>query len=301
MKVIDEQSASQGAQTSAASPPQPRRASGPTSSPQATQPRRASGATSPPSGGPTSAAQAAPSLGVFYYFLGTAALFLSLFLFYMVERITYGVCTYQGFVPVGLAILFRFRYCLGIVLLVLFALGALANRSRLLRMPVTMACAAIATLCLFFFASLLLVTPVIAVLPIDYDLDKSGPFRISKDVRLQESLANNEELLASFNDFHLTTGRQERIKSAVSIQKDCDNILCHRGIIASPDEVRRLLGEPNEIYSTAPCASNSWYYWISPESRTNGFLNIWWHTRLSKRTNRLAGIFVATFAPEESD
>ncbi len=237
----------------------------------------------------------------FYFLLAVVALFLAFLLFIITERLTYGVSTYWGFVPSGLAVLFRFRYCVGIVLLTLFVLGFLSSRSRLVSMPVTMACAAIVTLCLFFFSSIMLVTPIIAMLPIEYDFDKSVPLRISEEVRIRESLANNKELIASFIEFSLATGRQKRIKSAVSIQKNCDSILWHGGIFASPNEVRRLLGEPNEVYSTAPCASNSWYYWISPESRTNGFLNIWWHTRLSKRTNRLAGIYVATYAPEDWD
>ena len=249
-----------------------------------------------------SAAPAAQtSRGTFYYLFALAALFLDLFLFHMVERVTSGVSSYWGFVPGGLAILFRYRYCLFMVPLVLFALGRLSSRTAWPRTPVAMACAAIATVLIFFYAALMLATPVITILPIDYDVDKSVPLRISGEERIRERLADNKELFAAFTDFNLATGRQERIKSAVSIQKGFDNILLHGGIIATSGEVRRLLGEPNEIYSTAPCASNSWYYWISPESRTNGFLNIWWHTRLSKRTNRLAGIFVATFAPEESD
>lgn len=240
-----------------------------------------------------------PKFCWFYILLAVVALFLALPLFVMTERLTYGVSAYWGFVPTGLAVLFRLRYCVGIVLLSLFVLGFLSSRSRLVSMPITMACAAIVTLCFFFFSSIMLVTPIIAMLPIDYDFDKSAPLRISEEDHIRGKLANNKELIASFNEFSLATGRIERIKSAVSIQKGCDGILLSGGIIASPSEVRRLLGEPNEIYSTAPCASNSWYYWISPESRTNGFLNIWWHTRFSKRTNRLAGIYVATYAPED--
>ncbi len=121
------------------------------------------------------------SRGIFYYLLALAALFLDLFLFHMVERVTYGVSAYWGFVPGGLAILFRFRYCLFMVPLVLFAIGRLSSRTAWPRTPVAMACAAIATLLIFFYAALMLATPVIANLPIDYDVDKSVPLRISEE------------------------------------------------------------------------------------------------------------------------
>ena len=138
--------------------------------------------TSPPSGGPTSAAPAAQtSRSTFYYLLALAALFLGLFLFHMVERITYGVNTYWGLVPGGLASLFRFRYCLFIVPLLLFALGMLSSRTAWPRTSVAMACVSIATLLIFFYAALMLATPVIANLPIDYDVDKSVPLRISAE------------------------------------------------------------------------------------------------------------------------
>jgi hypothetical protein len=139
--------------------------------------------TSPPSGGSTSAAKRPQPrrASIFYYLFALAALFLDLFLFHMVERVTYGVSAYWGFVPGGLAILFRFRYCLFMVPLVLFAIGRLSSRTAWPRTPVAMACAAIATLLIFFYAALMLATPVIANLPIDYDVDKSVPLRISEE------------------------------------------------------------------------------------------------------------------------
>ena len=173
--------------------------SSPTSAAPAAQTSLRSSPTSPPPGGPTSAAPAAPTsrgtaapnlaakqpnldrTSFFYNLLALAALLLGLFLFHMVERITYGVNTYWGFVPGGLAILFRYRYCLFIVPLLLFALGMLSSRTAWPRTPVATACAAIATLLIFFYAALMLATPVIAKLPIDYDVDRSVPLRISAE------------------------------------------------------------------------------------------------------------------------
>lgn len=105
----------------------------------------------------------------FYYLLAVATMAIGVLLVCLAERVTRGVGTslLQGHVPTGLAYLYRFRYCLLIVPLLMFALGMLSARATLLRTPVAMAIVAISAFSIFFFGALMLATPVIAMLPID--------------------------------------------------------------------------------------------------------------------------------------
>ena len=105
----------------------------------------------------------------FYHLLALAALLVVFLLAGEAERTMCGVGTILGpdKVPIGLSLLFRFKYCLTAVPLALLAPGAISSRVAFTRSPVAMACAAIAVLGIFLFASLMLATPLIALLPME--------------------------------------------------------------------------------------------------------------------------------------
>ena len=113
-----------------------------------------------------------------------------------------------------------------------------------------------------------------------------------------QRLTDDSDVIALMEAFRKEKRISERTRYAVAIQKRIGVLLDSGTIRISPIEMRQTMGEPNEVYESAPCASNAWYYWFSADSRTNGLLAVWWQTSSSGRINRLADVFVATIASE---
>lgn len=106
---------------------------------------------------------------MYYYLLALFTVVLGFFLSCLAKRIFYGT---SGLFPVertpmGLAFLFHCRHCVYIVPLTLAVLGKLSSHTAFLKSPIALASVAVMVLCIFFFGSLMLVTPIIALLPME--------------------------------------------------------------------------------------------------------------------------------------
>ena len=112
-------------------------------------------------------------------------------------------------------------------------------------------------------------------------------------------LTEDPDVVSLMEAFRKEPDLNERTRYAIAIKKRSDDLLGSCIVAVTPSEMLQALGEPNEVAGSEGCASNSLWYWFSPESRTNGLLHVFlWHSPFSKRANRLVGMFVATYAEE---